>query len=335
MNKVKVLNILLSCFFIAGINGCKNKVTQVSSPVNIFRFDKELFLCKTQTDFENLYRQQPEFYYSFCQDILGIKGNYNNPLFIHELKNFKNNYGIGMLQQEVDSVFPNLTEIELQLAKSKDNFKKEFPNNRFPNFVSFISEFTFANVSYDTIIGIGLDFYLGSNYPLYKVSTIDFPDFMVKKLRKEYIVPNTLKAVGISMFEHQLKDKRFLAFMLFEGKMKYFVKQMLPELHDTLIFGISNAQLNWCKQNETQMWGHYIEKKILYSYDVDRFMRYINDGPFTIAEGVPQQSSPSIGVYTGYRIIEEFAKETGLSLQEIMEYNDWDEILQKSKYRPE
>jgi hypothetical protein len=64
-------------------------------------------------------------------------------------------------------------------------------------------------------------------------------------------------------------------------------------------------------------------------------MRYINDGPFTIAEGVPQESAPSIAIYTGFKIIEKFVEEEGVdSLKELMDNNKWDEILKKSSYKP-
>lgn len=341
MMKCKVNNnsFILLLFFVLSLlsYSCNNevKITADTKTVAITRFEQELFACKTNADFEKLYKQHPEFYISFCRDILNIQPEFSEHYYAEALRSFINYYGIQMLKHEVDSVFPDLTEIELQLSLAEVNFKKLLPDYTFPKFVSYLSEYTYANVSYDTIIGIGLDMYLGSNYPLYKTAQIDFPEFMIKKLRKEYIAPNAMKALGISLFEHQLKDKRFLAFMLFEGKIRYMAKQLLPSINDTLIFGYTQAQIEWCRQNEPQMWAHYIEKKMLFSTEVERFMRYFNDGPFTIADGVPQESAPSIGVYTGYRIIESYVKQTGNSLQSLMENNNWEDILQKSKYRPD
>lgn len=339
MMKCKVNNnsFILLLFFVLGVLGCKEqaKLKTEEKTVTIDRFEQELFACKTNEDFEQLYLKHPEFYLSFCRDILKIQPEFAKDYYADALRSFINYYGIQMLKHEVDSVFPDLTDVELQLSLAELNFKKLLPDYSFPKFVSYLSEYTYANVSYDTIIGIGLDMYLGANYELYKTSQIDFPEFMIKKLRKEYIAPNAIKALGISMFEHQLKDKRYLAFMLFEGKVRYLTKQLLPTTHDTLIFGYTQAQMDWCKQNEPQMWAHYIEKKMLFSTEVEKFMRYFNDGPFTIADGVPQESAPSIGVYTGYRIIESYMKETGNSLQGLMENNNWEDILQKSKYRPE
>ncbi len=210
-------------------------------------------------------------------------------------------------------------------------YKKEFPEVKIPHFVSYISEFTEAHCAYDSIIGIGLDMYLGQDYPFYPA---EFPEFMRTKMTKDYIVPNTLKAIAISSFDKQLKDKRFLAYMLFEAKVRYFTKKILPELNDTLVFGYTKKQMDWCNESENQIWSFFVDKKLLYEKNPNEYMRFLTDGPFTAAEGIPQESAPSLGVYCGYKIIENYADKTGASLAEIMNNNNWDEILKQSGYRP-
>jgi hypothetical protein len=41
-----------------------------------------------------------------------------------------------------------------------------------------------------------------------------------------------------------------------------------------------------------------------------------------------------LGAYCGYKIIENYADKTGASLEEVMNNNNWDEILKESAYRP-
>ncbi|MFN4082001.1 MAG: hypothetical protein ACK4K9_00055 [Bacteroidia bacterium] len=338
MYKFKILNIIAIFILLITAISCSNtdikKSTEIKT-VELMRFEQELFKCKTNNDFLNLRKKYPEFYQSFCTDILNIKPEFADNNFIEALQSFLNHEGIKMLKKDVDSVFKDVSDIEMELSLAQQNFEANFTGYRFPRFLTFLSEFTYANVSYDTLIGIGLDMYLGSDYPYYKTLQIDFPEFLVRKLRREYIAANAIKALGIGLFEHQLKEKRFLAFILFEGKIRYFVKQLLPSVHDSIVFGITGQQLKWCKENEPQMWAHYIERKLLFNTEVEKFMRYINDGPFTIADGVPQESAPGIGVYTGYRIIEEYVKKQKPKLQDLMENNNWEEILKKSGYSPD
>jgi hypothetical protein len=321
------------CFFILLVQACK----EPSLEVHIKRFDTDLLKPANATNpsfYPQLAQNYIGFYDSYCIDLLGIDSSERSVYFAPSLKGFIAYPGIQMLKHEVDSVFPNLDFLEADLGKAMYRYQKEFPESKVPSFVAFISEFGYAHVTYDSIIGIGLDMYLGSNYPIYKAPSIEFPDFMVNKLRKEYILPNTLKAIGIGRFEPTLSDKRFIAMMLFEGKLRYFVKQLAPQLADTLLFGYSKSQLDWCKQNEGMVWKHLSETNLLFSTEVAQYMRYLNDGPFTIATGVPQESAPAMAVYTGYRVIEAFVKKTDMSLQELMEFKDWDKILRESGYRP-
>jgi hypothetical protein len=277
----------------------------------------------------------PLFFESYCKDILGLDPLEANTNFSKSLAGFISYPGTVLLKHEVDSVFPNLEEFEIELGKSMHIFKKEFRSEPIPQFISFISEFGYAHVTYDSIVGVGLDFYLGENYPIYQAPSIEFPEFMVRKLRKEYMLPNTLKAFAIGKFESQLTDKRLLALILFEGKIKYFIKKLSPNLPDSILFGYSAQQLKWCEANEGMIWKHLASTNLLFSKDGAQFMRYINDGPFTIAEGVPQESAPSIAIYTGFKIIEKFVEEEGVdSLKELMDNNKWDEILKKSSYKP-
>lgn len=330
--KFKLLPLYVTLCLAFILIGCQESLSPAEvEPVIIQRFDRDVSKAKDLNSLTVLAQKYGTFYQSYCQDILEL--DCRSRLCNEELLNFTNFYGIKLIQHEVDSVFPNLNEIEQQLTKAKGYFVSAFPERRFPDFASFISEYTYANVTYDSLVGIGLDMYLGSTYKMYLA--VDFPQFMINKLRKDYIAANALKAVAIGMFEKQLKDKRFLPLMLFEGKVRYFVKSLLPELNDSIVLGITGKQLTWCKENEPQMWAHYIEKNILYSTEPEKYMRYINDGPFTVADGVPQESAPGIGVYTGLQIIKHWAEEENLTLKEVMENNNWDEILTKSKYRPE
>ncbi|OYU96779.1 MAG: hypothetical protein CFE21_00390 [Bacteroidetes bacterium B1(2017)] len=314
------------------LNGCEKEL----APVRLLRFEQDLFDTKTVSQPDHFYKLQKKYGYyydSYCKDVLNISEEESAEAFQPSMSKFVSIPSILQLKHEVDSVFPNTTQIEQELSEAMAIYIKEFPDKKVPTFITYLSEFTIANTTYDSIIGIGLDFYLGSNYPLYPA--LEFPEFMVAKLRREYLIANTIKAMAIGRYEQQLKDKRFLAMMLFEGKVRYFMKQLLPTTPDSLIFGYSAKQVQWAKENEAMIWAHLVENKLLFNADPSTYMRYFNDGPFTIASGVPQESSPAIGIYAGYKIIENYMKEnSSVSLKELMGNGNWDELLKESKYKP-
>ncbi|MES2382838.1 MAG: hypothetical protein V4538_17455 [Bacteroidota bacterium] len=318
-----------------GSDSTINEAAKDVEKIKIIRFDSDLLKVDTAhidpNHFKNLAQKYGDFYFGFCENTLAIMPQTNDPYFANSLVGFIRYPGIQIIKQEVDSVFPNLTDVEDGISLAMSRYKAQFKNAKIPRFISYISEFGEAHNAYDSIIGIGLDMYLGSNYQFYPQ---DFPEFMRAKMRREYIVPNTLKAIAIANFDTQLKDKRFLAYMLFEAKVRYFTKQLLPELDDTLVFGYTKKQMDWCQGSEAQIWSYFVDQKLLYNQQPNDYMRYLNDGPFTAAVGIPQESAPALGVFCGYKILENYVSKTNASLQEVMAETNWDEILKKSAYRP-
>jgi hypothetical protein len=331
-----MLRLFKSSFFFLIISLFFSQCATEKSPVQLLRFDQDLFnkqSLQTKDHYLKLQQKYGPFYQTFAVEMLNISEEERAYAYQPSLDKFVNFPSIQQLRKEVDSVFPNLNNFEADLEKSMGIYQDEFPKEKIPAFVTFISEFGFAHANLDTVVAIGLDMYLGANYALYPA--LDFPDFMVEKLRKEYMLANTLKSLAIGKYEHQLRDKRFLAMMLFEGKMRYFIKTLAPQIPDSIIFGYSQNQLQWANENEAMIWAHLLESKMLFNQDPSVYMRYFNDGPFTIANGVPQSSAPAIGVYTGYKIIAQFMEQNGSqNLKDLMENQSWDKILKESKYRP-
>lgn len=322
-------------FFSLGVALVLMLVSCSKPEVRLQRFEQDLFDSSAglnEGHFNKLEQKYGVFYESFSKDLINIPEEEAQVNFVPGLISFIRYPTIQKLKHELDSVYPNLDFLKTELQDAMAQYQDEFPDERIPEFVTFLSEFGYAHVSYDTLIGIGLDMYMGADYPIYPA--LEFPEFMTKKLRREYIVPNTMKSLAISKYENQLRDKRFVAMLIFEGKLRYFMKAMLPNAHDSLILGYSAEQLKWAEENESMIWGHIIDSKLLYSKDVSRYMRYFDDGPFTSAPGVPAESSPAIGVFAGYKLVQQLMEAENLSLKELMNSNNWDELLKRSKYRP-
>ncbi len=326
--KVSVYLLIVALLFI----GCQNEV----APIKLLRFEQDLFnpeSLKDKNHYLALQQKYGPFYQTFAEEMLNISEEERPIAYQASLEKFVSFPSIKQLKYEVDSVFPNLKNFESELSEAMGNYQVTFPAEKIPSFLTFISEFGYAHANFDTMIAIGLDMYLGSSYALYPA--LDFPEFMVAKLRKEYLLCNTLKSMAIGKYEHQLKDKRFLAMMLFEGKIRYFVKEIAPQIPDTILFGYSQAQLQWANENEGMIWAHLLENKMLFNQDPSVYMRYVNDGPFTIANGVPQESAPAIGVFAGYQIVKQYMEQgTSKSLKQLMDNQQWDMILRESAYRP-
>lgn len=336
--------LLLTALLVISCNGCKNETQRIIEPnkkitIKLRRFDKALFSVDTtqlEQSLFHLYQSYGSFYTSYAHDVLRMPQDANDTLCVRTMRMLLKYKSMLEIQRAVDSTFENTSEIEADLSTAMSIYKQEFPDGYIPSFITFTSEFGYGTITYDSSICIGLDMYMNNRFASY-YRAFEFPEFMIRKLRKEYIVPNCLKALAIRDYENQsTKDKRFIATMLVEGKVRYFAKALLPTLHDSVLMGYTAAQLEWSKQNEAQTWTHFIQKELLYKNEPSQFMRYFNDGPFTSADGVPPESSPMIGTWLGLQVIRAYMlQHPEVSLQQLMEETDFDKILKQSKYRPE
>lgn len=338
--------LMLAIIIINGCNGCNNsrykhpRTSKIVSeyPVKVERFDKELFALKPENLHNGLIELKNKygiFYTSYARDIMRMQLLENDSLYEKPMRMLLGFERLQELAETVDSAYEDLSDIEKELSKAMGIYHAEFPKAIVPRFISFISEFGNGNVIYDSMICIGLDFYMNKRFNQFYVS-MDFPSFMIAKMQRNYIVPNAIKALAIGQYDYQTsKDKRFIAQILLEGKIRYFMKSLLPTVNDTIIMGYTQSQLDWCKENETQIWTHFIDKNMLYESDPGKFMRYLNDGPFTVAEDVPRESSPAIGAWMGWQIINHYmANNPKVTLHELMDNTNFEDILKQSKYRP-
>ncbi len=303
------------------------------------RFENELFAVNPQQPDNGLLQLSKKygpFYTSYAHDILNMPFSPQDSLFVKPMQMLLSYKPLIELHHTVDSMFKDMTAIEAQLSDAMSIYKESFPNEQIPAFITFISEFGYANVTYDSAICIGLDMYMNKRYADY-YRAYEFPEFMVRKLQPEYIAPNAIKALAIRNYESQTsKDKRFLAMMIQEGKVRYFTKALLPQVHDSILMGYTTAQLKWSRENEAQMWTHFIEKNVLFKNEPAQYMRYFNDGPFTSADGVPPDSSPMIGTWAGLQLVRKYMEENPqVTLKQLMDETDVDKILKGSKYRPQ
>jgi hypothetical protein len=109
---------------------------------------------------------------------------------------------------------------------------------------------------------------------------------------------------------------------------------MAPGLHDTLHTGYTADQLKWCEENESNVWSFFIENKLLFNTDPSVFAKYTSEGPTT--SGFPKEAPGKTGAWVGYRIIEKYAaKNSGISLADLMLENDSQKILEQSGYKPQ
>ena len=339
MYNVKHWQIYLIFLFAITFISCRQSnrpdVSNIQVNIKIERFDSELFAGKNKNVIEvdkQLSSKYDVFYDDFIHRILDSK--YSNT---ESLTNLYRDQAYTDLSKEVDSVFPNLKVQEEGLTETFKYIKYYYPKAKIPKFISFASGFAYQMPVGDNYLGIGLDMFLGKDSKFYKAIVQSVPLYLSRRFTPEYIVPRVAETYAHEeLFAEPDDNRTLLSKMIFQGKILYFLDQVLPEnLSDSTKIGYTQQQLDWAQNFEGDIWAYFLENNYLYETDYQKIQVFLSEGPFTPGLGENRDSAPKLGVWMGWQIVRKYMKEhPDVTLQQLMADNDAQKILNQSKYKP-
>ncbi|RDC57276.1 gliding motility lipoprotein GldB [Pedobacter chinensis] len=337
---VKHRQIYLIFLFAAALISCKQSkrpdVSQINLNIKIERFDKELFAARdkntgqTNIAFLNKYGF---FYDDYIHKMIGSP-EYSNEEVLNTL--FKDQ-AYSDLTKEVDSVYPNLKAHEEGLTETFKYIKYYYPKAKVPKIISFVSGFAYQMPVGDNYLGIGLDMFLGKDSKFYTAIVQSVPLYLSRRFTPEYIVPRVAETYAHEeLFAEPDENRTLLSKMIFQGKILYFLDQVLPEnIADSVKIGYTKDQLQWAQNFEGDIWAYFLENSFLYETDYQKIQVFLSEGPFTPGLGEKRESAPKLGVWTGWQIVRKYmAENPKVTLQQLMADHDTQKILNQSKYKP-
>lgn len=295
--------------------------------VRLRRFEKVLF----ETPAERLQEELTAARGEFGTDLLVLQPA--DPEYMRNVTDFVQDPTMREVYRLVDSVFGDMREESHELGRALARAKELSPALRYDRVYTFVS----GMFDYDMRIGcnshelvVSLDQYI---LPYAKrFNYFNNPLFLVQQSRRQYLVADCMAAIGR---QHtaipQDREMTLLDHMVAEGKAIYFAQQTLPDAPDSILMRYTRGQMEWMRKNEKNVWGYLLQNKILYDNDFMRFHNLIDDAPKTNAF---RDSAPRTPYYIGWRIVEQYAKNSGASLDELFEETDSQKILSQSNYRP-
>ncbi|QIL39943.1 gliding motility lipoprotein GldB [Pedobacter sp. HDW13] len=339
MYNVKHRQIYLIFLFAIAFISCKQSnrpdVSNIAVNIKIERFDKELFAGKSKNAVEvnqALSTKYGIFYDDFLHKILDTK--FANT---ESLSTLYHDQAYTDLTKEVDSVFPNLKAQEAGLNETFKYIKYYYPKAKIPKFIAFSSGFAYQMPVGDNYLGIGLDMFLGKDSKFYKAIVQSVPLYLSRRFTPAYIVPRAAETYAHEeLFAEPDGNKSLLSKMVFQGKILYFLDQVLPEqLPDSVKIGYTTQQLDWAQHFEGDIWAYFLERNFLFETDYQKIQVFLSEGPFTPGLGENRDSAPKLGVWIGWQMVKKYMKENpDVTLQQLMAEQDAQKILNKSKYKP-
>jgi len=332
--------IFITCFLLTACkNGKKIDVSNIPVDVKVERFDLDLDQMRTKPMANQalyLQRKYGPFYQDFIERILPM-GSIRDSAYFNKLRAVLNNKDYVALKHDVDSVYPNMDKANADLTDAFRHIKYYFPKQEIPKVYAYFSGFQTQVTVGEGYVGIGLDMFLGEKSKFYPALVQVTPHYISRRFTPAYIATRVVEVLAEEdMFREKASDKVLLDKMIYAGKVLYFMDKILPDVPDSVKIGYTDAQLKWCDQFKAQIWGYFLEEKLLYDADELKTQKYIGEAPFTPGLGDKNESAPRLGVWTGWQIVRQYMERNpDVTLPQLMAIDDAQKILNGSKYRPE
>lgn len=318
--------------------GCADDRLDIPMPeekvdLSIKRLEQDMFAIPPQAvdsaAIEVLTDDYGRFFSQVVTGILGL-GRVTDPGFQFSLSSFLSDVDMSAVYKDIQKEFPDVNFIEEDLERSFSYYHYYFPDSIIPEIVTLHTGFNYALVATDSVLGVGLEMFLGEKYPYYDM--LGYPQYKKRTMNREYMHAQIMKGWISSSVTPDLTGSTLLDNMIHQGRLHYLTKATMPEVEDKVLFGITQEQADWLESNENQMWAYIIDREILYSTSVEEINKMTGEGPFT--PGMADASPGGAGRYTGYMIVKSYMdKHQDVTLTELMQTEPM-EILKRSSYRP-
>lgn len=335
VNRVSIRWLLLFSMCVC-LHSCKEdkRIVPVSDiDIDINRLDKEVF----QDSMGSILKKYPSFSDIYFSKIINA-GNDEIASIQESFNTFRSDQFIQELKLKSDSIYGNLGDIEKQLSASLDLFQQKTGETEIPRMYSFIGGLSYQSFLFDDNgiegVGIGLDMFLGDAFPYEQLSTGNpaFSSYISRSFNRDHLSKKVMETI-VEDRVGRVPGNRMLDYMIHNGKKAYILEQVLPFVSDTVIMEYSQQQLDWCEQNQTQIWSHLLRENLLNETNFRKINKLINPSP--TSPGMPTEAPGRTGNFVGWKIVKEFMKRNPeLNINDLILWSDYQSLLDQSKYKP-
>lgn len=318
-------------------------VSGIKINYGLYRIEEPVFYTESRDSLtmilQGMYKNHPEFYGLYFQHIFPVGPVMAFDSLADAILTFKKQPLSDSILHKVRTTFQGFDKIQGNFDKAFTYARYYFPDKPTPDVYTFISEFGFQGFIFEgkggkDALGVGLDMFLANSLDYKRVEPDNpgFSSYITRSWNPDHLVRKSLE-VWISDFVEPTQGNRLLDQMVYNGKKLYILKQLLPEVSDTILFEYSEAAMDWCASNEKQMWSFFIEKNLINDSNPIQIGKYINPSPDS--PGMPREAPGRTGNYLGYLIVKAYMeKKQGLSLEALAMETDADKIYKESNYKP-
>ena len=340
--------IFFSIVLLVGISCWQGKgknipdVSDIKVKVDIKDFHQQLFSIDTndiQGGISGLQGKYPEFFDLYFTQLLPFRSQMTlDENFYKNVKGFLTDSRIQKLVDTTGIVFNDFAPIQKEFEQAFRFYKHYFPNKNIPDLYPMISEFGFGTFIFPINenkdgIGIGLDLFLGNEYPYYRLAQNNpaFSAYITRTFTKEHLVKKSFDALIDDILDLPKGDK-LLDLMIYNGKKIAILDRVLPYAPDSIKLEYTTQQTNWVKSSEQQIWAHLLKEELIYETSLRKIKKLVDQSPNS--PGMPPEAPGRTANFIGWKVVEAYLKRRPETTMEELLQTDAQKIFDLSKYKP-
>lgn len=237
---------------------------------------------------------------------------------------------LARLKRQTDTAFGDSATLRKNLGELMRRVRYYFPDFKVPRAYTYVSGFQGKDIYVsDSLLVLSLDWFAGPRAS-YRP---DLPHYMLRRYTPSHLLPTLATTMASKYNQHELTANTTLDAMVNSGKALYFTSQVLPCTPDSLIMGYTAKEMAGVEANEGKVWGHFLEKNLLFATTPFLIQKYVSERP-----NVPEidRTAPGrIGQWVGLQIVRKYmAEHPSVTLPQLMAEKNAQKLLNDSHYRP-
>ena len=325
-------------FVLLLITGCSTDpldvdVSDIELDLEFERFEQKMFEATSPQEMTAINKELIDFggelYEFYVFELLRSGSVYDDSIGTY-LYYFVKDSSMEMAYEDISAEFRDFETEQDQIINMFKHLKYHLPDEPMPTrVITYNSAFNYGVISTDSMIGIGLDMYLGQFNRI--IQQLGFPIYMKEKMEKEYLPVD----VGHSWLATNIlgdnPDDTFLKSMIYYGKLFYVLDAMMPDLPDHLKARYTEEEYNWALASEANIWQYIKDMNWVYSTEMKVKLRFFEEAPTTV--GI-EDSPGRIGRFMGWQMIRQYMeKNEEVTVLELI--NETSESKFLKTYKPE
>ncbi len=294
---------------------CKNKkhipdVSNIKVDLKIERFEKDFYSLDTNNlvhSLDELNKKYQSFLPDYLYTVLGLTPPQDS--IVSQIKLFLRDKNYKSIYDDATKKFASLDNVKDELALALKLTKYYFPKYPVPanvyTFIGPVDGFG-TTLTSNHSFAIGLQGYLGKDYPLYQDEYIaqTYPPYKTRRFEEQYIATNCIKNVIEELYPDKSNGRPLAERLIEQGRRMYLLDALLPNTADSIKTGYTANQLEGCIKNEKAIWAFFVERNLLFEREPSVVSPYVTDGPKTpeISEDAPG----NIGTFIGWQIVKKW-----------------------------